>query len=395
MSIKPRILFALESYPPDINGSGIATRRLAEGLAGRGYPVAVVCPGKSRKMVKSVEEKVQVFRLGSISTVLHKDYRFAPFAKKFIDEVFNEFKPTIVNVSDCFSTAGASFSKAKKLHIPVVGTNHFHPHNLLHYLKLKQNYMSYQLLEKLLWAYFRRMFNSILAVTVPTETASKIIRKIGIKTPIHVISNGIDLSLFKHKKLDSDIYKKYGMNPEKLILSSVGRVEKEKRLDVIVDAVAMIKDNDDFQLVIVGKGKEEKVLKKLAAKHGIQDKVILTGAVPLDDLYQLYEISDIFLSASEIELQGLSIMEAMAYALPVIAARSTAIPELIEDGENGYLFKPGDSKEVAKHIIKLVEDSKLREKMAKNSLAAIKKHDFQNILTEFEKFYEKYSKWSG
>ena len=392
MSNKLRILFALESYPPDINGSGIATRRLAEGLASRGHHVAVVCPGKSTKMVKSPENGVQIFRLGSVSTIIHKDYRFSPFAKKFMDEVFDEFKPSILNVSDCFSTAGAAFSKANKLHIPIVGTNHFHPHNLLHYLKLKQNYKSYQLLEKLLWSYFKKMFNHILAVTVPTETASDIIKKIGIKTPIHVISNGLDLSLFKKRTATSEIYKKYGISSEKTILMSVGRVEKEKRLDVLIKAAALIKGREDFQLVLVGKGKELSLLKKLAVKEGIEDKVIFTGAVPIEDLYQLYDVAHIFLSASEIELQGLSIMEAMAYGLPVIAARSTAIPELVKNGENGYLFKPGDSEEVSKHMLTLIDDSKLRAEMSEKGLAIIKKHDFKDVLDEFEKFYEKYSR---
>jgi len=115
--------------------------------------------------------------------------------------------------------------------------------------------------------------------------------------------------------------------------------------------------------------------------------VIFTGFVSKSDLKKLYRVSNIFISASEVELQGLSIMEAMACGLPVIAAKSMAIPELVKDGVNGYLFEPGNEEDAAEKILRLAFDKELQAKMSEKSLELIKKHDIERTLNQFEEIY--------
>ncbi len=144
---KPRILFSLEAYPPFVAGSGIATQNIARGLAKRGYKTAVMCPGEHATFAKSNEEGVEVYRVGSFKLPFHKDFRFAPFAGAFAGKIFEEFKPGIIHLADHFSTSIAAFSEAQRRNIVAVGTNHFHPDNLIHHLKIERDSDFYRFLE--------------------------------------------------------------------------------------------------------------------------------------------------------------------------------------------------------------------------------------------------------
>jgi glycosyltransferase involved in cell wall biosynthesis len=149
----------------------------------------------------------------------------------------------------------------------------------------------------------------------------------------------------------------------------------------------MLKDKIDFQFIITGRGVDKENLEKVTLKKNLTDRVVFTDFVPDSELKNLYSLSDIFLTASEVELQGLSIMEAMASGLPVVAANSMAIPELVKDGINGYLFEPGNAIDASEKILQLASDKKLREYMSLNSLRLIMEHDLEVTLVKFEEIY--------
>lgn len=390
MKDKLKIMMTIESYPV-YGGSGIATRRLAAGLAKRGHKVAVVCPGKSirHKIVIDIESDVIVYRLRSLPlpSFLYKGLRFSPFPKNYMKHIFKEFNPDIVHIADHFFISNAAISLAKKNKVKVVGTNHFTPNNGLDNFIIKKNSLLYRTAEKLLWHYFLNIYNKIDVVTVPSEYAQKIVKDAGLKKSVKVISNGIMLGEYKNNKSDNEILTRYKINKNKIILLSASRLDKEKRVDVLIEALSMIKDSVDFQFIITSRGQDKEKLEKLVLDKNLSDKVIFTDFVSNSDLKKLYIISNIFLTASEVELQGLSIMEAMASGLPVIAASSMAIPELVKDGINGYLFEPGNVVDASEKILQLAIDKELREKMSIKSLEIIKEHDLERTLDKFEEIY--------
>ena len=89
------------------------------------------------------------------------------------------------------------------------------------------------------------------------------------------------------------------------------------------------------------------------------------------------------------ELQSLVTMEAMASGLPIIAANAVALPHLVHDNDNGFLFTPGNEKDMAQKLLVLLENKELRKKMGRRSLAIIKQHDIKNIVKEVESLYAK------
>jgi len=153
------------------------------------------------------------------------------------------------------------------------------------------------------------------------------------------ISNGIDLKRFNPANDPEPARATYNL-PHKPILLFVGRMDKEKNVDIVLRAVAAARKVVDFHFVAAGHGAEERKLKKLAQSLGIAEQVTFTGFVPDELLPSLYAAADCFVNAGIAELQCIVAMEAMATGLPIIGARAVALPELIHHGENGYLFTP-------------------------------------------------------
>jgi 1,2-diacylglycerol 3-alpha-glucosyltransferase len=387
MKNKLKILIALESYPPTINGSGIATRRLVTGLARRGHEVTVFCPGKTIRNDIKIEDGVSIYRISSLPVIFYKEYRFSPFANISIKNIYKKLNPDIVHIIDHLFVAGAVHKIAKKNKIKTIGTNYFTPNNWLINLKIKKNSALYKICEKILWQAFLKIYNKIDIITVPTFYSKKLIQSICIKKSVKVISCGIDLGMFKKNKIDENIFIKFKIDKNKITLLSVSRLDKEKRVGVLLKALYLIKDKIDFQCIVTGSGKDKKNLETFVLENGLSNKVIFTDFVSDSDLKNLYKISNIFLTASEVELQGLSIMEALASGLPVIASNSMAIPELVQDGVNGYLFEEGNASDASKKIMKLANDKELRDKMSLNSLKIIQEHDIEITLNKFEEIY--------
>jgi phosphatidylinositol alpha 1,6-mannosyltransferase len=389
MEDKIRILFSTECYPPFIAGSGIAIKGIATGLANLGHKIAIICPSENIRNEITQESGVTVYRLKSIPvpSTLQNGIRFSLFPKKQVNRIFKEFNPEILHITDHFFISGAAYSLAKKSKIPVIGTNHFTPYNFIENFVKRKKSPIYIIAEKAMWHSMMKIYNNLEMVTVPSEYAKKITQKAGLKIPVIVISNGIRLEEYEDKSINSGIAVKYKIDKNKTILLSASRLDREKRVGVILNACSLIKDKVEFQLLITGKGKDRKNLEAIALKNGISEKVIFTGVVSQSELKDLYKISDIFLTASEVELQGLSIMEAMASGLPVIASNSMAIPELVKDDISGFLFEPGNGADAGEKILKLANDKILREKMSLSGLENISNHDINIILARLEGIY--------
>jgi glycosyltransferase involved in cell wall biosynthesis len=167
----------------------------------------------------------------------------------------------------------------------------------------------------------------------------------------------------------------------------VGRLDKEKRIDVILRALPDILRVTSVHLVLAGMGKEKQRLEKLTEKLGIQKAVTFTGFVHDKDLQNIYRIADLFVMASTAELQSIVTMEAMASGLPVVAVNARALPELVHDGENGYLFPDGDSQMLAEKVIAILSNQTMRAQMSQKSLEIIKDHDINTVIEKYESIY--------
>jgi 1,2-diacylglycerol 3-alpha-glucosyltransferase len=381
-----KILIATETYLPDANGAAYFTYRLATILAKRGHNVFVMCPSRSFKNTVSNDNGFTVYGMRSIPVPVYQNFRISPlFISGTIRGAIEEISPDIIHIQHHFLIGKQAVSAAKKLGIPVIGTNHSMPENLVHHLHLPK--FAERLLRKFYWRQCVRIFEQLDFVTTPTKTAVSVLKKAGFIKDVMPISNGIDLERFKPTNDGLYLKRIFAVPINKPVLLYVGRLDREKRIDIILRALPDILRVTSVHLVLAGIGTETQRLEELTEKLGIQKAVTFTGFVPDKDLQNIYRIGDLFVMASTAELQSIVTMEAMASGLPVVAVNAKALPELVHDGENGYLFSDGDSQMLAEKVIAILSNQTMWAQMSKKSLEIIKDHDINKTIEKYESIY--------
>lgn len=383
-----RILIAGITYHPDINGQAIFTINLAEGLAQKGHDVQVITQSTQTRPYSTSRNGVQIHALRSISLgIWYPGAYFSPFPGKPAEEIFDSFRPDIVHIQDHYPLSRFIFKLARRHKVKTIGTNHFMPENLAPYMKSIAWFQPG--FNWLLWRWMLDLFNRLDAATAPSRTAAEILRRQGLTTSVYPISCGVDLHHFHpDPKVDRDaVLKRYGGNPERSTLLFVGRVDGEKRIDLLIQALHQLK-RDDLQLIVAGKGAARSDLIKQTKEFGLENQIFFPGFVPDGELPSLLNSADIFTMPSQAELLSIATLEAMASGRPVLAARAQALPELVDDGINGYLFEDGDVDDLACKIAKLADQSARWPDMQAASLQKVQTHSLKNTLARYEEIYE-------
>lgn len=385
-----KILIVNDTYHPHVNGSSYFTQRFIHYLKQRGHNITVIGPSLNFHHSKREVDGVTVYTMRT-STFCFKNnwgFRYALpwFNKKYIRKIFDEIKPDLIHTQSHFPISRNVIDVAIEKKIHVMGTNHFMAENLTHYIPAPSFIRNWA--NKWMYKDFAKTFNKLEKITTPTLTAAKLIQKM-IKKPIIVISNGIDLRIFNpNHPTKENLREKYKIPNNKTNLYYVGRLDKEKNLDMVIKSAAIAMKKIPFHMTLIGNGGEKENLKQLAKELGILDNITFTGFVPDEDLPYLYRFADCYVMAGTVELQSLTTMEAMATGLPILGVNAMAIPELVHDGKNGFLFEFNDIEGLADKMIKIVSDKQMREKMGKKSLQIIAKHDINKTLDAFEKIYK-------
>lgn len=378
-----RVLVGCDTFAPDINGAARFAERLAAGLVQRGHDVHVAAPNRAyRRAAPRTEviegEPLTLHRLPSVRWTPHEWLRFVwPWrAKHYARKVLDRVQPDVVHIQSHIVIGRGLARIAHQRGIPVVATNHVMAENILDHTALP-DVIDKQIV-KLAWADAARTFALTRAVTTPTRRAADFLEKtIGIRGVIP-ISCGIDRAN----------YAPVIGRREKNRVIFVGRLTTEKQVDVILRAVAKLDPALDATFDIVGGGDQRRSLEVLATELGIAERVVFHGRASDDDLRALYSRASVFAIASIAELQSIATMEAMASALPVVAADAVALPHLVHDGENGYLFTPGDVDELAARLTDvLTADTEEYERMQRASLHGVAIHDIHRTLDTFEALY--------
>lgn len=206
---------------------------------------------------------------------------------------------------------------------------------------------------------------------------------------VEPLSNGVDLSKFTPGKASAKVLKKFRLEPGKLRVLYVGRVDPEKSLGNVVTAFAgVVEEVPEAELVIVGDGTDRRHLIDLAQALGISDKVKFPGRIMPPDVTEIYRGATMFATASETETQGIVLIEAAATGLPLVAVDAGAVSELCQNKKNGVLCKPGDLVGMTDAMVSILKDADLQQKYGEKSLEISKKHDLNRTLKRFEEIYE-------
>jgi glycosyltransferase involved in cell wall biosynthesis len=382
-----KVLITTDSYYPQVNGASVFGQRLAADLKGRGHDVLVVAPGTSLKSGYSTVAGVSLYGVSSVPVFFYKGMRIA----HTIDldgttrRVLRAFEPDLVHAQGHFTVSKAVIRNAQEAGIPVIGTNHFMPENLTHYAHLPASLDGP--LQHWMWGQFREVFEGLSVVTTPTARAAAYMTGNGFAGEIQVVSNGIDLKRFHPQAVSCGLRDKYSLPADTPLLLYVGRLDKEKNLDLVLQAVSGVPATVPIHFAIAGTGARRQALEAVAAEFDVSERVTFLGFVSDEDLSALYAAAHCFVMAGTAELQSIVTMEAMASGLPVLAANAVALPELVHSGRNGYLFEPGNAGMLSEQIWRLFTDRALRDRMGQESLEIIQQHAVERTLEKFEAFY--------
>ena len=377
------ILIGADTFLPHVNGAARFAERLAAGLVQRGHHVLVMAPSATHAehgtFTEVIEgESMTVHRIPAWRYLPHDWLTFVlPWmSKHYARRVLDEVKPDVVHIQSHIVLGRGLAREARKRGIPIIATNHVMAENILDFTTFPPAVD--KLAMKLAWDDAKRTFEMTRAVTTPTRKAAEFLERTIDIHHVIPISCGIDARNYRADLAPRDANR----------LVFVGRLTTEKQIDVVLRAVAKLDPALEITFDIVGQGDQRRNLEQLVTELGLSDRVTFHGHTTDEELRGYLTNASAFVIASIAELQSIATMEAMASGLPIVAADAVALPHLVHDGENGYLFRPGDVDDLAaKLTMVLTQSPQDRVRMQQASLEGVKVHDMQRTLDTFEALY--------
>lgn len=224
----------------------------------------------------------------------------------------------------------------------------------------------------------RRIYHSAFdKVFCVSNGAKKGLEKIlGKSSKNEVLYLGVKKRPLNNYNLRNDL----NISESDVVITCIGFSISIKGLDTLIQSIKLLKDKklaSNIKVLIVGvSGAENEKLLNLAKEANIQDNIISLGI--RNDIDDILNISDIYTQPSRTEAISLSIMEALNYALPVVATNVGGIPEVVEDGVNGYLCEKENAKDLSEKLELLITNSKLRKQFGIESLSKSKYFSLEN-----------------
>lgn len=215
-------------------------------------------------------------------------------------------------------------------------------------------------------------------VIVPSQSLANDAKRYCSKSPIKIIYNSVDLNIFKpaNKKI---------FNRKTVIC--VGSLNKRKGHEYLLHAIKYVTDEiADVNFLIVGRGPEEQNIKKVATELKLLETVKFIDFLSEDQLSSHYSSSEFFVLATLYDSFGIVFAEAMACGLPVVSTNIMALQEVVDGG--GILVEPRNSDQLAKAMLRLLKDEKLRQELSKKALEQAKKFSIERRIDKIEEVYE-------
>ncbi|HET9393149.1 MAG TPA: glycosyltransferase [Candidatus Rubrimentiphilum sp.] len=349
-----RVGFFTEVYRPIINGVVASVDGLAGGLRALGHDVYCFAPH-----IPGSDEGDGALRMPSLPLPISTPYRLT------VPLVSRRNRRGIINHLDVlhahspFVTGWMSVRYARRLHVPLVYTYHTRLEEYVHYLPFDPKATRFAA------STLTRSFANLAdAVIVPTPAMRQRLAEIGVTAHIEVVPSGIDLEHFGSGKRRADLRQSLGARSGDRLLLFVGRLGREKNVEVLLDALTLTKTS--ARLVIAGDGPEREALETRANELNLGGRVRFLGEVGRDELPDLYASVDAFVFPSVTETQGLVLVEALAAGTAVIAADAPVVREVL--GGAGRLV--ASSPEAFSEAIDALPDAQDDAQQARNRGAA-------------------------
>ncbi|MDX1961459.1 MAG: glycosyltransferase family 4 protein [Leptospiraceae bacterium] len=199
------------------------------------------------------------------------------------------------------------------------------------------------------------------------------------------VYSGIDLKL-KKKTKPFHLRKEFGIGKAELVIGNIAALVDHKDQKTLIKSISLLSSRIKCKLLIVGEGELEEELKQLVSDLRLESKVCFTGF--RKDVDDILSILDVFVMSSKEEGLGTSVLDAMAFGLPVVITKGGGLVEMIEHEKGGLISDIKDSVRLAENLTRVLEDKQLRLEFGKYNLEAVKRFSFDNTIEKTIKVYQ-------
>lgn len=360
-----RIGMFSECFEPVQNGVSVSVRTLVDELRARRHHVFIVAPHhpnhQNTPFVLRVPSWVTPF-----NATYPVSYPFFPRLRRKLCQV----GPNLLHSHQPFFLGLLAARLARQADIPLVSTYHTLYNHYGHYLFFLPDSARQTLLEWWLPEYYNRC----ACVIVPSRVAEKSLRRYGVRTRIEVIPTAVPIP--PPNRVDEaarlSVREQWGIPPAAPLLLYVGRLAKEKNLELVFNAFAhLAPEFPEARLMVVGGGPSEEEYRKRASTMAPGERILFMGAMPRKEIDPIYAAADLFVFGSTTETQGLVVAEARAAGTPCVVVDEGGASENVRDGEDG-LVVPHDLGAFTRAICALLRDKPrlhaMREACRRNAL---------------------------
>lgn len=347
------------------DGANQALNRLVEYLMRQGVAVRVYSPTTDTPAFAPAGELVSAPSIPFPQA--RAEYRFSTGMNGRVRDDLRRFAPDIIHVSapDMLGHRAVSWAKARGL--PVLATMHTRFETYFHYYGLG-------FVVPAIEAILRRFYRRADRVLAPSASMADLMREKGQGHTIGIWARGIDTAIFTPARRSTAWRQALGLADDDVVIGFLGRLVKEKGLDVFVRAIrALDARGVPHRVLVIGDG---------PARDWFADELpsaVFAGFQSGPDLGRAVASMDVFFNPSVTETFGNVTLEAMACGLPVVAARATGSSNLVEDGQTGTLVTPGDGAGFADALAAYCTDTALRQAHGRAGLLASRAYDWDAV----------------
>ncbi|MHA1277591.1 MAG: glycosyltransferase [Candidatus Helarchaeota archaeon] len=394
-----------------VNGVTITIKALEKNLRRMGHDVYIYAP---RGAAGATKENPYLFTSEGFRFILSPEYRWAVFPVFTIPQ--SNLGLDVIHVHSPISMGLAGLINARRLGIPCVGSIHtllpefwrpflerYIPYIkppifnkvISHLIKVVDRFsildttidLTRFFMEELTWRYYTQFFKRCDIALVPSRYAQEECQKHGLNTEI--LPNGVDFSKFQNLSAHESTGAPWNLTQKDRVALYVGRLSEEKNIGLILESAAQVlKTTDHLKYLIVGDGPLRSQLEKVAEKYRIRNNVIFTGYLHQDMLNQAYARADLYINASPLETQGLSVIEAMYFGCPVLSINSGAVVDLFKDSSIGLLFE--NASDLSEKLKQLLNNQKLLESYRRNAKIKAQEYNIKKFCGKLIAIYERY-----
>ncbi len=374
-----KIGYFTNTYLPNEYGSTNSICYFRKGLEKLGHEIYIFAP----KFRGYEEQDDHVIRYPSF----HWQYKITyPIAFCFyppMNLIFKKLNLDLIHSQQPFNVGVAGKKFAKKFNLPLIFTYHCRYEDYIHYIPLPFK----ELVRRYVISHAKKFANQCDQVIAPSSQIKSILQQRGVSVPIEVLSTGINWKKFQQGNREA-IREKYGIKKEEVLLLNIGRIEKEKNISFLFNsAVELLKFNNKIKLMMVGDGSEKEQLKRKAQREKLDERIIFSNLVAQKDIADYYAAGDVFIHASLSETQGITINEAMAAGLPIVAVRASGVEDSVESGYSGILTE-NNQKVFIEEIKKIIKDESQRKILSRNARKTARNFDYITKAQKMEKVYQ-------